>query len=328
MHATAGHAVYEGAGGWLHLTVNPRVEDGALQLTAVKIDVAHDSGDAFAHGNVKATWIGNGDTQSPPSGPQVMPAMRSSGQTSLAFGGREPSHVISSDAEMEQATGVATFTGHARLWQQGNSVTAPVIVLDHQKQTMTAHSVDPAEPVRAVLVSAGGSGLAKAPGNQPRADSTRSPEGKSTNPSVIRVRGGDLKYSDAEHKAVIRSGALGNVVAETGSATSVSNEAELILLPPGNHAGKEGGPGQVDRVTARGHVIVTSGGRRGTGEQLVYTSENGEYVLTGTAAAPPRMTDPVQGNVAGQALIFSSFDDSVRAEGGTGKTMTETTAPK
>ena len=328
MHATAGHAVYEGAGGWLHLTVNPRVEDGALQLTAVKIDVAHDSGDAFAHGNVKATWIGNGDTQSPPSGPQVMPAMRSSGQTSLAFGGREPSHVISSDAEMEQATGVATFTGHARLWQQGNSVTAPVIVLDHQKQTMTAHSNDPAEPVRAVLVSAGGSGLAKAPGNQPRADSTRSPEGKSTNPSVIRVRGGDLKYSDAEHKAVIRSGALGNVVAETGSATSVSNEAELILLPPGNHAGKEGGQGQVDRVTARGHVIVTSGGRRGTGEQLVYTSENGEYVLTGTAAAPPRMTDPVQGNVAGQALIFSSFDDSVRAEGGTGKTMTETTAPK
>jgi len=37
---------------------------------------------------------------------------------------------------------------------------------------------------------------------------------------------------------VMRAGALGRVVAETGTATSVSDDAELILLPPGNHAGK------------------------------------------------------------------------------------------
>ncbi len=30
MRATAGHAVYEGAGEWLHLTLNPRVEDGGI----------------------------------------------------------------------------------------------------------------------------------------------------------------------------------------------------------------------------------------------------------------------------------------------------------
>jgi lipopolysaccharide export system protein LptA len=108
----------------------------------------------------------------------------------------------------------------------------------------------------------------------------------------------------------------------------MSNESELILLPPGNHAGKDGGQGQVDKMTARGHVVVTSGGRRGTGEQLVYTSETGEYVLTGTAATPPKMNDPVRGTVTGEALIFHSFDDSVSAEGGTGKTITNTTAPK
>jgi lipopolysaccharide export system protein LptA len=328
MRATAGRAVYEGAGGWLHLTLSPRVEDGALQLTAEKIDVSHDSGDAFAHGNVKATWISNADTRSAASGTQVMPALHSASQTSLALGGREPSHVISSDAELKQVTGVATFTGHARLWQQGNSVTAPAIILDRLKQTLVARSTDAAEPVRAVLVSAGGTDLARAPGSLGRADSARSAEGKSSSPSVIRVHGGDLKYSDAEHKAVMRAGTLGSVVAETVSATSVSNEVELILLAPGNHAGKDGGQGQVDRMTARGQVVVNSGGRRGTGEQLVYMSETGEYVLTGTAALPPKMNDPVRGNVTGQALIFSSFDDSVRAEGGAGKTMTETTAPK
>jgi lipopolysaccharide export system protein LptA len=339
MRATAGPAVYEGAGGWLHLTINPRVEDGGLQLTAEKIDVSHDTGDAFAHTNVKATWIDTGAGDATPSAHQVMPAMRPPSQSSLALGGREPSHVISSEAELQQSTGVATFKGHARLWQQGNSVTAPVIVLDRQKQTLVAHSTDPAEPVRAVLVSAArsdqakpGQDLAKAPPNQPHnqshSDSTNPSEGKSSTPSVIRVRGGDLKYSDAEHKALMRAGALGRVVAETGTATSVSDEAELILLPPGNHAGKTGGQGQVDRMTASGHVVVTSESRRGTGEQLVYTSENGEYRLTGTAAAPPKMTDPARGIVTGEALVFHSFDDSVSAEGGPGKTTTDTTAPK
>jgi len=112
------------------------------------------------------------------------------------------------------------------------------------------------------------------------------------------------------------------------SASSVSNEVELTLLPPGNHAGKDGGQAQVDRMTARGHVVVTSEGRRGTGEQLVYSGETGEYVLTGTTAAPPRMTDPARGTVTGEVLTFHSGDNSVSVEGGGRKTTTETTAPK
>jgi len=183
-----------------------------------------------------------------------------------------------------------------------------------------ARSTDAAEPVRTVLVSTAGP--------EPASESGKAAGGKPGAPSVIRVRGGDLKYSDAEHKAVLHGGALGTVVAETGTATTVSNEVELILLPQGNHAGKDGGAAQVDRLTARGRVAVSSGGRRGTGEQLVYSSETGEYVLTGTAAAPPRMTDPARGTVTGEALIFHSRDDSVSIEGGGRKTTTETTAPR
>ena len=33
--------------------------------------------------------------------------------------------------------------------------------------------------------------------------------GKTAAPSVIRVRGGELKYSDGERKAVMRGGVLG-----------------------------------------------------------------------------------------------------------------------
>ena len=236
------------------------------------------------------------------------------------MGGQGPAHVIANEAQLRQSTGEATFHGHARLWQQANSVAGPVIVLDRTKQTLVARSTDPAEPVRAVLLSAS----SPAPGK----DAGRDANGKTAPPSVIRVRGGDLKYSDAEHKALMRGGALGTVVAETGTATSVSNEVELILLPPGNHAGKDGAAGQVDRMTARGRVTLSSEGRRGTGEQLVYTGANEEYVLTGTGAAPPRMTDPTRGSVTGAALIFRSRDDSVTVEGSGQKTTTNTTAPR
>ena len=85
---------------------------------------------------------------------------------------------------------------------------------------------------------------------------------------------------------------MGTWCANTADATTISNEVELILLPPGNHAGKDGAAAQVDRMTSTGHVEISSEGRRGTGEQLVYSSDTGDYVLTGTAAAPPQMTDP------------------------------------
>jgi lipopolysaccharide export system protein LptA len=83
-------------------------------------------------------------------------------------------------------------------------------------------------------------------------------------------------------------------------------------------------------MTARGHVVLTSEGRRGTGEQLVYTGATGEYVLTGTATVPPKMSDAARGTVSGEALIFRGRDDSVSVESGGGgqKTRTQTTAPK
>jgi lipopolysaccharide export system protein LptA len=308
MRATSGRAVYEGAGQWMHLTLGPRVENGGLQLTADRIDVSQESGDAFVHGNVKATWMD--------AGRQGKPANGSASQGSIALGGQGPAHVIAQEAQLHQASSEATFRGHARLWQQANSITGPLIVLDRQRQTLVAQSTDSAEPVRVVLLSA----------TAPRPGGTEA--GKSAAPSVIRLRGGDLKYSAVERKAVMLGAALGTVVAETSSATSVSNRVELTLLPPGNRAGKDGGQAQVDHLTASGRVSVTSQGRRGIGEQLAYSSQTGEYVLTGTTAAPPRMTDPARGTVTGEALIFHSRDDSVSIEGGGRKTKTETTAPR
>lgn len=337
LRATAGHAVYEGGEERLYLTGNPRVENGALQLTADKVDVLQASGDAFAQGNVKATWA---PTPAAEAGKKEPAGTAVPGSTTL--GGQGPSHVVSEEAQLHQATGEATFRGQVRLWQQANSIAAPEIILNRTRQTLVARSRSAASPVRVVMLSAGGIDTLKA--GQPKSPglSAEGSEGTGhrTNvsldsttetgraPSVIRVRGTELKYSEAERKAVMNAGAAGSVVAETGTATSTSRELELVLLPPGNHGGKDGAPAQVDRMTASGDVVVSSQGRRGTGQRLVYSSETGEYVLTGTAAAPPRMTDPARGSVTGASLIFNSRDDSVSIEGGGEKSSTETMAPK
>jgi lipopolysaccharide export system protein LptA len=257
-----------------------------------------------------------------------------------ALGGEGPAHIVADEAQLHQSTGEATFRGQVRLWQQANSIAAPEIVLNRNRETLVARSPNATNPVRVVMLSAGGTDTLKAgqPGSTRLSaggaggmgsGATTTHEAKpGAAPSVIRVRGGELKYSEGERKAVINGGAAGTVVAETGMATSISKELELVLLPPGNHAGKDGSAAQVDRMIASGDVAVSSQGRRGTGQRLVYSSETGEYVLTGTAATPPRMTDPARGSVTGASLIFNSRDDSVSIEGGTGKTLTETIAPK
>jgi lipopolysaccharide export system protein LptA len=291
LRATARRADYEGAGQWLHLTGAPHIENAEIALDADKVDIARASGDAFAHGSVKATWFGNPTSN---------------------LGAQGPAHVVANDAQLQQATGEATFRGQARLWQAADSISAPSIVLNRTRQTLVAHTDSQADPVRVVLLSTAGEGQAKA----------------ARTPTVIRVRGGDLKYSDAERKAIIQGGALGSVIAETAGAVTRSREVELLLMPVGNHAANGTGTAQVDRMTARGGVTIESQGRRGTGEELDYSGETGEYVLTGTPAVPPRMTDPARGTVTGDSLIFNSRDDSVNVEGGQRATTTKTTAPK
>ena len=333
MRATAGRAVYRGEGGWLHLTLNPRVKDGGLQLTADKIDISDESGDAFARGNVKGTWI---NTSAAAEGRPGSTANGAAGLGLVAPGGQEPAHVVAETAHLHRASSVATFRGHVRLWQQANSIAGPVIVLDRQNQTLVARTTDPAEPVLVVLRSAGGPEEGRevgkeaenGPGQGSGKGSGKGPGKKEAAPSVVRVRGGDLKYSGVDRKAVMIGGVLGKVEAETGSATTVSDRVELLLSPPGKGAGEGERQGQVERITARGHVVVSSQGRRGMGSELTYTSKTGEYVLTGTAAAPPRLTDPARGTVTGKALIFNSRDDSVRIEGGGRETTLETTAPR
>ncbi|WP_263354471.1 LptA/OstA family protein [Acidicapsa acidisoli] len=377
LRATASRADYDGQSEVLHLTGAPRVRDGALDMTADRIDFSRATEDAFAHGDVRASWVGAGTggaagPGSPASQPSMPGASLLGGDSGA--GGNGPVHAVAAEAELHQLTQEVIFRGPAngqsasqpRLWQSVNSIIAPVIILNRLKQTLTAEANGPANPVRTVLVSNapapvaanGASNSAKS--NTAKAESgieSRKPgskDGKDSS-SVIRVRSGDLHYSEGERLALFHSGSVGSVTAETtgtgGTATIVSQETEVHLLPAGMRGGsvnpQAGVPARpasttnpssasksstsntsVDRLTARGHVTVDWPERRGTGEKLVYLSEADTFTLTGTSSVPPRITDQAQGSVTGSALIYHSRDGRVTVQGDGGKTETETRSKK
>jgi lipopolysaccharide export system protein LptA len=289
VHATAGRAEYEGMGEWLHLTQSPRLVNGGVELTATKIDFSRASGDAFAHSNVKATWADD---------------KNSTAHASPGLGGQAPTHVVSNDAQLNQATNDLLFIGQARLWQGNNSVAAPRIILNRVRQTLVA---DGENAVNATFLSAGNK------------------EDPKSTPQLIRFKGGLLKYSSAERKAWLSASVKNSTVsAETGTGTIHAGTIEVILLPTG--VNEPGNSSAVDRVIARGNVQMNSQGRQGTGEQLVYSGESGEYTLTGPLGNVPKLTDPERGTISGETLIFSSRDDSVKVEGK--RTTTETTTKR
>ena len=271
----------------------------------------------------------------------------SGASTGKSPSGDDPVHAIAAEAELRQTTQEVTFHGSGahqpRLWQSANSVSAPTITLNRQKQTLTAEAKGPSDPVRTTLLSNPPKKPATQTGSQSGSSAANS--GKSQTPSVIRLRSGDLHYSEGERLALFHSGSVGRVTAETtetgGSATIVSQEAEVRLEPAGSRSSPQsepsGQPGpaprqasssSIDQLIAHNHVTVNWPDRKGAGEKLVYLSDDGTFTLTGSSTAPPRITDQARGSVTGNALIFHSRDDSVTVEGDGAKTATETQSPK
>jgi lipopolysaccharide export system protein LptA len=288
VHATAKRAEYHASDSVLHLTGNPRVNNGTVDLMAQTIDYHRDIGDAAARGDVKATYLSNAGQQNTSTGPM--------------FGGKGPVHIIASEADLEHASGNSVFRGQARMWQGADVVSAPVIELLKTEQRLNAH--------------------AEADGKPHAVDTTiASPMGPKRKQSIIRVQSDSLVYSDKERRGDFG----GNVIATAPDGTIHCNQAQFFLQPASQ---KTQAASQIDKIVAKGNVVLTQPGRKGQGEQLVYTSADGRYVLTGTSANPPRVADAAHGTTTGSALIFNDQDDSVEVSGGQSAAVTKTRVPK
>jgi lipopolysaccharide export system protein LptA len=277
----------------VQLTGNPRAHDADGDLTALFMDIDRTTGNANATGGVKATY------------------RQASGQPNGAFTGAGPVHVVADHAHLDHQADLTTFYGtphsQSRMFQGSDSVSAPVLELSQSRATLAAHGPPgDATAVNAVFTSS--SSDAKSP------------------PSVVRLQSRALLYSDKEHKAVFS----GNVVAQTATGVLHSSFMDVYFSPASGAPAPAKTPqsSQVSKIVARGAVELQQPGRKGLGEQLEYTAQDGKFVLTGTAAAPPRLSDHVRGTVTGNALIFNDRDDSVMVSGGPSKAVTQTHVTK
>ena len=260
------------------------------------------TGNANATGDVKATY-------------RQAKGQQGKGPENIGFAGTGPVHVVADRAHLDHATDITTFYGkageQARMWQGNDSVSAPVLELSRAHGTLSAHGQGNAPAVNAVFTNSKPNTKAQAA------------------PSVVRLQSRTLFYAENDHKAIFS----GAVVAQTSSGILHSSFMDVYLNSgpsPAKASDQQGGQKptvssqSVSKIVARGAVQLEQPGRKGTGEELTYTATDGKFVLTGTSAAPPRLSDQVRGVVTGNALIFNDRDDSVVVSGGTSNAVTQT----
>jgi lipopolysaccharide export system protein LptA len=260
----------------LTLTGSPRFVDGGMTITADSIRVNRRSGDAFAQGSVKSTYS---ELRQQPNGALLATS--------------DPVHVTSAAVNANRQTGIARYTGGARLWQGANAIEAPVIEFERTNRSITAEG-SPNRPVTSVFVQV-------------------DKQGKST-PMVVTAQ--KLTYVDAERQAHY----TGGIRARGNDLNITAAKADVILLPAGQTTSRTQGPSQLDRIVAEHSVVIQQQERRATGEKLVFTAADNAFVLTGGS---PVLSDPEHGTVRGDSLTFYSRNDRVVvASEGSSRTVT------
>jgi lipopolysaccharide export system protein LptA len=252
---------------------NPRVVDGGTTVEADNIrllrgESGKTGGELFATGNVKTTYS---ELTVQPNG--------------ALLANSDPVHVTAKAMNAVQSSGLAHYTGGARLWQGSNIVEAPSIDFDQKTRTIVAQG-DLKRPVSSWFTQSGA-------------------KGKS---STVLVTAPKLNYSDTDRQAHYSGG----VTAKSEDGVMTAGKADVFLNPAGAGTQHQSGPSQLDHIVATTHVLVQQHVRRVEGEKLVYQASSGTYVMTGGS---PMLSDPVNGTVRGDSLTFYNRDDRVVVEG-------------
>jgi lipopolysaccharide export system protein LptA len=325
--AIGDRALFDADADRLTLTGNVHVSDAGSILSASRVVMEQDTGDSTADGGVKVSY--------------------------LQVGSAQPAYVVAARAELNHDAGRATFYGRpaaggtsnnsrlARFWQPGadgqggSQIEAPVLVFEQEQKRLTAkaETAGVVGQVHAALEDSGagkGSGVAKQGAAVVKTAGTKGPT--LTRSGVARIISSQMVYSDIDRQAVF----TGGVQVFDGDGVMRSQQATVYLSPAdagkdkatkgaaAAHGATTGSPGSsvngllagnVERIVATQKIELTQPGRRATGERLIYTASDQMFVLTGTAAVPPKVTDAEQGTTTGAVLRFHSGDNSVEVAG-------------
>ena len=209
----------------------------------------------------------------------------------------DPIHVTARAMTAPSSPAVALYTGEARLWQDANVIQAPSIEFDRNHRSVVAQGT-PVQPVSTVLVQTEKSGKV----------------------TPVKITSARLSYTDSERKARFEGG-----VQAQGAELTITARIMDVFLQPRNQATTNQsltGTGKIDHIIADEHVVITQPGRRALGDQLVYTTDDDKFVLTGGS---PSIFDAEHGKITGVSLTLFRHDGRVLVEGNnTSPTETQT----
>lgn len=275
--ATAEKARYNPSDETLTLTGSPRATDGGLEISADTIRINRRTGDAFANGDVKSTY---NELKQDPNGALLATA--------------DPVHATAPSMSAQRNSGIARYTGGARLWQGANIVEAPAIEFNRQQRSIVAQGSD-AKQVQSVFVQTDKNGK--------------------TTPVVVTAK--KLTYVDSDRRARF----TGGVIAKGADLSVAADAVDVILHPAGQEKKAANSPSQLSEIVAQAHVVIQEPGRHATGDKLVYTAASGEFVLTG---GPPMVVDADHGTIRGDSLTFYSHEDKIVVASKSARTVTHT----
>jgi lipopolysaccharide export system protein LptA len=267
--AWGARARYTPADQMLVLTGSPRLVDRGMTTTASTLRMNRGNGDGFAEGGVKTTYS---DLKAQPDG--------------ALLASSSPIHVTAQGMIARRSTAIATYTGEARLWQDGNLVQAPSIEFDRDRRFMVAHGFT-GRSVSTTL------------------DQTDA-HGKVT---PVSVTSQVLTYADNERTAHFDGG----VRAEGADMTVTSDHMDVFFQPRDQQAASQAAPtGKIERMVASDQVVAAQPERKAVGDRLVYTVKDQKFVMTGQS---PCIFDAEHGRITGVSLTFFRADDRVLVEG-------------
>jgi lipopolysaccharide export system protein LptA len=284
--ARADHAIFERAEQTATLTGHATARDAANLTSAQKLTFWQSTGDVQADGNVRSSDLsarGGAIHLAPVAG-----------------------NISSDHLTGNSKSGLARYTGHARLWQGDSVLEAESIELFRNDRKMNA-----AGNVRAVFP--------QAPSNA-AVSPTKSAQKV---PVLWHVQSGKLVYWDRENRARLEQ----NVVVQSPEEKISSDSLDLYFTratPTGDSAGATthiGGPQQISRAVAEGDVIVQQGERRATAQHGEYTAADGKFVMTG---GTPAIFDAASGTTTGRQLTFFLADATIIVDSESGsRTLTK-----
>ena len=237
----------------------PTVWDSRARTKAVELDSDLTNEVSLGRGRVSTTYYSQEQTNGATPFTKV----------------KSPVYVVADRAEFRHVSGLATYTGNARAWQDDNFVRG-----DKLNIYVNDKKMDASGRVQTAVYN-----------------SKRRVDG---NTSVVPVfaTSDSMFYSDTDRVIHYE----GNVDIKQGPDRITAGVADAYLMHDTN---------DMDKTIAERNVVLTQPNRKGTGDWIQYTAADEIAVLKGN---PARVDDTEQGNTEGARLTVNIRDNKVIAD--------------